>query len=117
MDSRRPLLTTVDEVIEALGGNIAVIVLTGRTPQAISNWRHEGRIAPYLFHLMSSRLAVLGLSADPRLWGQQGSPGQPPQAALASGEPRGELPERARDEQRGRAEGQPSKAEHPQIGG
>lgn len=69
-------ITTVDEVIEALGGVPGVIKLTAqttepRTPQAISNWRGLGRIAADWFFLMNAELATRGLSADPELWGQR----------------------------------------------
>jgi hypothetical protein len=69
-------INTVDGVIEALGGVPGVIKLTARTPQprtpqAISNWRAQARIASDWFYLMTSELERGGHCADPALWGQQ----------------------------------------------
>lgn len=73
MDGEKPCytLTTVRQVIKALGGTVAVIAMTGRSPQAVSNWVGEGFIASYLFYLMNDELERRGHRADPRLWRQQ----------------------------------------------
>ena len=39
------MLSTVDDVIEALGGTAAAADLAGVKPPAVSNWRERGRIA------------------------------------------------------------------------
>jgi hypothetical protein len=63
-------VTTIEVVIAALGGVAGVTRLTGRSPQAVANWRALGRFAANLFLLMNSELESQGLSADPALWGQ-----------------------------------------------
>jgi hypothetical protein len=63
-----PVLDTVDAVIEALGGRLAVAALTGRSPQQVTNWRAACRFSPTTFLIMTSALAALGLRAAPRLW-------------------------------------------------
>lgn len=65
------VLTTVDEVIDCLGGNKAVADEVGlRTYQAVWEWRNRGIIPARFYQLMIDRLRALGKSADPRLWGQ-----------------------------------------------
>jgi hypothetical protein len=64
-------LSTVDEVIEALGGLTAAAKLVGRSPQAAWNWRDRKIFPPDCFVLMSAELTRLGKSASPELWGQR----------------------------------------------
>jgi predicted SpoU family rRNA methylase len=63
-----PVLETVDAVIEALGGPMAVVRLTGRSRQAVTNWRAAGAFSSPTFLVMTTALAAAGLSAAPRLW-------------------------------------------------
>ncbi|MCD9819761.1 hypothetical protein [Bradyrhizobium japonicum] len=63
-----PLLETVEAVIEALGGRMAVAELTGRLPQQVTNWRIAGTFAPTTFLVMTTALAATGKRAAPRLW-------------------------------------------------
>jgi hypothetical protein len=63
-------LTTVDEVIDALGGTSAVARLTHRSLPAVSNWRSERRINPRFYALMIRELTRIGFTAEPSLWGQ-----------------------------------------------
>lgn len=70
-------LTTVDEVLEHLGGNKQVQQLTGvRTPQAVWEWKNRGVIAARFYLVMTDALARVGCQADPRLWGQAESADQ-----------------------------------------
>jgi len=63
------VLSTVDEVIEALGGTEKVQTLTSaKSPQMISNWRARGFPAR-LYLVMSDALERLGKSAPATLWG------------------------------------------------
>jgi len=62
-------LKTVDEVIDALGGTAKVAAMVDRSPQAVSNWRADNRIARHFFVLMSAALEQIGFTADPALWG------------------------------------------------
>ncbi len=70
-------LTTVDEVIDCLGGNRAVQTLTGlKSVQAVWEWRNRSVIASRFYHLMTEALASKGRTADPKLWGQAESTDQ-----------------------------------------
>jgi hypothetical protein len=68
------MLTTVDEVIDALGGTKRAALLSGADPRAVSNWRRYGRLPSKLFVLHLSELAKGGLDAPPALWGQVEGP-------------------------------------------
>lgn len=67
-----PVLDTVDAVIEALGGRLAVAALTSRKPQQVTNWRAAGTFAPTTFLIMTSALAARRQRAAPRLWRMDG---------------------------------------------
>jgi DNA-binding transcriptional regulator YdaS (Cro superfamily) len=60
-------LTTVDLVIEALGGNAAASKLTGVSVQAVSNWKSRGSIPPYHLIVISSAIGTARL--DPVVFG------------------------------------------------
>lgn len=66
--SEMPVLETVDSVIEALGGSMAVVRLTGRSRQAVTNWRAAGAFSSATFLVMTTALAATGRRASPRLW-------------------------------------------------
>lgn len=61
-------LSTVDEVIDALGGTAAVARLTGGRMQAVSNWRDRGGFPPRTHLLFSQELKAIGCEAPPALW-------------------------------------------------
>lgn len=63
------MLTTVDDVIEALGGTAAAAGLTGVTPPAVSNWRERGKIATDKFPLIREALAAKGKEASLSVFG------------------------------------------------
>ena len=64
-------LTTVDEVLDELGGTGRVARLTGQKyDQTVSNWRRRGRMPPELFDLMVGELEKLGCCAPAALWKQ-----------------------------------------------
>lgn len=63
------LLTTVDAVINAVGGTSAAARLTKRKPQHVSNWRYEKRIAAETFLIFMDELEKLKLTAPAKLWG------------------------------------------------
>ena len=62
-------LTTVDEVIDALGGTSETAKLVGRNSQAVSNWRARKQIPPETFVVLSAELRSRALSAPVSLWG------------------------------------------------
>lgn len=65
----RRKLRTIGEVIEALGGNVAVRRRTGRSPQAVTNWRARGRFPRETYLLINGDLRRLRCSAPASLWG------------------------------------------------
>jgi DNA-binding transcriptional regulator YdaS (Cro superfamily) len=54
------MLTTVDSIIEALGGSTATAAIVGVGPSAISNWKTRGAIPPDKFMLLERVLAERG---------------------------------------------------------
>jgi hypothetical protein len=64
-------LTTVDEVINALGGTHVVAELTGRVYGAVWYWRKAGNFPSTLYVCMQQRLRRRGLSAPHSLWLQE----------------------------------------------
>lgn len=70
--NRKPLeLLTVDQVVDALGGTVAVADLTGKKPQQISLARKSGRLPTDTFLIMGEQLRQSGFQAPPRLWGMK----------------------------------------------
>jgi hypothetical protein len=64
-------LTTVDEVVDALGGNYSVAILTGYGKTAVSNWRTRQRIPAENFLLICTTLERIGRRADPAVFGMR----------------------------------------------
>ena len=64
-------LDSADAVIDALGGSAVTARLTGRTMQAVSNWRSAKRIPPEFYLLMVSALKEKGKTAPQSLWGME----------------------------------------------
>lgn len=63
-------LRTTVEVMDALGGNQAVERITGRSPQAVSNWRRFQTFPANTYAVMTHALSRIGKTAPPSLWGQ-----------------------------------------------
>ena len=63
-------INSVGDVIGTIGVS-RIVEITGRSPQAISNWRAQRRIASDLYVMLTRELARLGLTADPAVWGQE----------------------------------------------
>ena len=70
------ILTTTDEVMDALGGTGAVAVLTGRTSPAASNWRGFDTFPANTYVVMTEALRALGKTAPDSLWGMKTAPEQ-----------------------------------------
>lgn len=62
------MLSSVDEIVEALGGTGATARLTGVVPSAVSNWR-RGTIPSENFLTITTELEKLGLHAAPSAFG------------------------------------------------
>jgi DNA-binding transcriptional regulator YdaS (Cro superfamily) len=64
------MLTTVDSIIEALGGSTAAAAIVGVGPSAISNWKTRGGIPSDKFMLVERALADRGKDKpSPNLFG------------------------------------------------
>ena len=61
-------LNTANEVIDALGGTLAVARLAGLSMQAISNWRLRERFPPATYLLLNAALRAKQCSAPTKLW-------------------------------------------------
>lgn len=70
LDRIRPPFTTTAAVIAALGGQAAVVKLTGSAPSAVANWNSEPRFPARFYCIMLKALHKRGFHAGPRLWGQ-----------------------------------------------
>lgn len=62
-------LLTASDVIDALGGTSKVARLTGRSMQAVSNWRERGAFPAETFLLLGDALGKAGRTAPASLWG------------------------------------------------
>ena len=61
-------LQTTSEVIQALGGTAEVAKLTGRSMQAVSNWRSRGFFTASVYMAITDALARDNKCANPALW-------------------------------------------------
>ena len=61
-------LQTTSEVITALGGTAEVAKLTGRSMQAVSNWRSRGFFTAASYMTITDELARRSMCANPALW-------------------------------------------------
>lgn len=66
---KHALLTTADDVIEALGGVTEVAALTGVSVQSACNWRAFRRFPARTYLLFKHALETRELTAPPELWG------------------------------------------------
>ena len=62
-------LTTASAVIDRLGGNQPVAVITGRMPGAVSNWRRFNAFPPNTYLALTEALRAAGETAPDSLWG------------------------------------------------
>jgi hypothetical protein len=66
----KTVLTSTGEVIDALGGNVALAdMLTLKNHQAVSNWRRYVNFPPRTYVAMQEGLAEVGKTAPASLWG------------------------------------------------
>ncbi len=74
MDSQLRELTTTADVIDALDRAGSVALLTGRTTNAVHNWKSAGSFPSNTFVVMQAALRVRGCTAPPSLWGMVSAP-------------------------------------------
>lgn len=63
------MLTSVAQVIDALGGTAAAASIAGVGAPAVSNWKDRGYIPPGKFLAFTKALAERGLTAAPIVFG------------------------------------------------
>lgn len=63
------MLTTIEAVIEALGGVTSTAALSGVGLSAVSNWKARGRFPSEKFLIFSDALGKNGNTVDPVLFG------------------------------------------------
>ena len=63
------MLTSVDELIKAVGGNAAAASMVGVKPAAVSNWKARGAIPAEHFMIFAGFFAGDGRTFDPSLFG------------------------------------------------
>jgi hypothetical protein len=68
-DSSLKSLSTVDGVLEALGGGTAAARLAACTPQNLTNALRRGRLPASTFLIFSDELERRGFRAPAELWG------------------------------------------------
>lgn len=64
---------TTSDVIEALGGNMAVARVLNASPQAVSNWRRFDTFPSNTYVALSAALRAIDKSAPPSLWAMKGA--------------------------------------------
>lgn len=67
-------IETTTEIIDALGGNLAVARLTSSTAKAVSNWRGSGKFPSNTFLIIKAELMRSGMSAPDHLWSMREPP-------------------------------------------
>jgi hypothetical protein len=68
------ILETTTDIIDLLGGNVAVARLTSTTPKAVSNWRGFNRFPADTFLVIKTELVRIGHYAPDHLWSMRGAP-------------------------------------------
>lgn len=64
-------LTTTSEVVEALGGYLAVAEITGSKPKAVSNWPRFNTFPANTYVALTEALLAKGKTAPATLWGMK----------------------------------------------
>lgn len=67
------MLTSIDAVLEAVGGPTAAAALAGVSLPAVSNWKSRGRIPAEKFFLFERELGSRNMQADRALFGFDGA--------------------------------------------
>jgi len=62
------MLKSVEEVVEAVGGNSAAAALAGVSAPAISNWKARGQIPAEKYFVFVEALSRVGKRADPTVF-------------------------------------------------
>lgn len=65
------MLTTTSDVMDALGGNLAVAELTGSNNKAVWNWRVAETFPANTYVALTEALLAKGKTAPASLWGMK----------------------------------------------
>jgi hypothetical protein len=65
------MLSTTTEVMDALGGNLAVAELTGSNNKAVWNWRKSNVFPSNTYVALTDALSAKGKAAPASLWGMK----------------------------------------------
>jgi DNA-binding transcriptional regulator YdaS (Cro superfamily) len=68
------ILTSVEAVIEAMGGPTKTAAQLGQRPNTVSNWKLRNKIPPEHFLAVSEALKASGAVPDPQIFGMKSSP-------------------------------------------
>lgn len=68
MERELRIAETVEDVIDAVGTPAALAAITGRTVQAVSNWKADGKLPAWSYYVISQHLESIGWQAPPTLW-------------------------------------------------
>jgi hypothetical protein len=74
-------LKTTSEVVDALGGYLAVAEITGSKPKAASNWPRFETFPSNTYVALTSALLAKGKTAPATLWGMKAVNAEPERAA------------------------------------
>jgi hypothetical protein len=66
-------LRTTSEVMDELGGNLAVAEITESRPKAVWNWRKSGVFPSNTYVAITEALLAKGKTAPASLWGMKAS--------------------------------------------
>lgn len=75
------VLKTTSEVVEALGGYLAVAEITGSKPKAVSNWPRFETFPSNTYIALTEALLAKGKTAPATLWGMKLPSSEPERAA------------------------------------
>lgn len=67
------MLKSVDEIVEAVGGNAAAASLAGVGTPAVSNWKARGQIPAEQYFVFLEALKPVGKDLDPAVFGFAGA--------------------------------------------
>ncbi len=78
------ILETTNQVMDALGGNGPVEILTSSRATAVSNWRGFATFPSKTYVVMIGALHAIGKTAPPSLWGMMQPAEAQPSEQVAS---------------------------------
>jgi len=61
-------LSTVDAIVDELGGNYKLVKALGTSSQAVSNWRAKNKLPAYTYVAIIRELERRHRTAPPELW-------------------------------------------------